>query len=393
MVRSGALFVLFLSFLPSPPASVYALHSAARSTSAVHPPTVPARADNHVQKPRKDPAGAEKVLTKEERLAFIRRAQVWAPTDVSTMDLKKGPQGIGAFAPDEVVTCEYVEAKLPGSSRKFKCAIAGDIVKVRYGAANGEVEGSVLATRLLWALGFGADRVYPVRVVCRGCPPDPWTQHLPAAGQQVFDPAVIERKPHGHIMKTERGPGWAWPELGVVDEAQGGAPRGQRDALTLLAVFMQHTDSKRQQQRLVCLPGGLRRDGECDKPFLMVHDVGVTFGHANMQNRAQTGSVNLAKWAETPVWRDARACVGHLSKSSTGTLDNPQIGEAGRALLAHLLSQLRDEQLRDLFQVARVDRREGAWQGSAPAAAATVDAWVSAFKHKREEIVSAHCPS
>jgi hypothetical protein len=36
------------------------------------------------------------------------------------------------------LTCDCVEAKLSGSSRKFDC-------------------GAVLATHLLWALGFGAD--------------------------------------------------------------------------------------------------------------------------------------------------------------------------------------------------------------------------------------------
>src|SRR4029077_14801607 len=106
-----------------------------------------------------------------------------------------------------------------------------------------------------------------------------------------------------------------------------------------------------------------------------------------------TGSVNLAQWERAPVWRDAGACVGHLSKSHTGTLDNPKIGEAGRAFLANLLSQLRDGQLHDLFEVARVDRRERALHDFDTAPAATVYEWVSAFKHKRDEIVMNHRPS
>lgn len=345
----------------------------------------PAQADRPPEKPREDHLLTGKALTKEDRLAFIRGAHVWVPTNVSAMDLRKGPQEAGAFAPDEAVTCDYIEAKLSGSSRKFSCAIAGkDIVKVRYGASNWEVEGLVLASRLLWALGFGADRVYPVRVTCRGCPSDPWTEHRRVSGERVFDPAVIERKPDGQEMKASKGRGWAWPELDLVDEAQGGASRTERDALTLLAVFMQHTDSKPEQQRLLCLPGGMRSDGMCDTPFLLLHDVGLTFGHASLVNRTDSASVNFAGWAGTPVWRDVRKCVGHLSKSHTGTLDDPTIGEAGRAFLAGLLSGLRDEQLHDLFEVAHVDRRKPA---------ATVDEWVSAFKRKRDEIIRAHCPS
>jgi hypothetical protein len=337
---------------------------------------------------------SNKALTKEGRLAFIRQAQVWTPTTVSAMNLRVGPQGRGAIPPNAMVTCDYVDAKLPGTSRKFRCLIgADDIVKVRYGANNGEVQGAVLTSRLLWALGFGADRVYPVRLTCRGCSSDPWTNHQRATEEQVFDPAAIERKPDGHEMKTDKDAGWAWSELALIDEAQGGAPVAHRDALTLLAVFLQHTDSKPEQQRLLCLPGGATGEGGCSKPFMILHDVGLTFGHGNFSNRAEEASVNFDEWAKTPVWRDAHACVGHLSKSHTGTLGDPTIHEAGRSFLAGLLIQLTDEQLHDLFEVARVDARSRNPNSSAAGPPASVNEWVTAFKHKREEIVANRCPS
>jgi hypothetical protein len=95
----------------------------------------------------------------------------------------------------------------------------------------------------------------------------------------------------------------------------------------------------------------------CDQPFLFLHDVGLTFGRANFFNGAGTGSVNLEEWTKTPIWKDRGACIGHLSKSKTGTLGNPHISEAGRKFLADLLVQLTDRQLRDLFEVAQVARR------------------------------------
>ena len=52
----------------------------------------------------------------------------------------------------------------------------------------------------------------------------------------------------------------------------------------------------------------------------------------------------------------------------TGTLGDPAISEAGRKFLADLLVQLTDQQVRDLFEVARVDRRvnsDGAAVGAA----------------------------
>ena len=77
-----------------------------------------------------------------------------------------------------------------------------------------EVQASVLATRLLWALGFVADRVYPVRVSCRGCEADPWKDQASHKGTHEFDAAVIERKPHGReLWEGDRKAGWTWPEL------------------------------------------------------------------------------------------------------------------------------------------------------------------------------------
>ena len=332
----------------------------------------------------------KELATKEARVAFIRKAQVWAPTNVSEMDLRAGPQGPGSFQPNEAVLCRYTEKKLSGTTQKFQCANGDDVMKVRYGKENGEVQGGVLASRLLWALGFGADAVYPVRVTCRGCPSDPWTQHERVAGEHVFVPAVIERKPKGHEMNSDHDGGWAWPELDLVDEQQGGAPRAHRDALKLLAVFMQHTDNKTEQQRLLCLPGGRTREGGCDTPFMMLHDVGMTFGQANFFNRGSVGSVSFDQWSKAPIWRDdPAACVGHLGKSKTGTMGDPKISEAGRQFLADLLLQLRDPQLRDLFEVARVDLRSRKPNSDEPPA--SVDEWVAAFKHKRDEIVTNHC--
>src|SRR5579862_8674212 len=80
-------------------------------------------------------AASDQPLTKEARLAFIQKAQVWTQTDVPAMDLRAGPQGRGALMPNETVTCDYVPIKLSGSSRKFDCTIGkGDVAKVKYGA-------------------------------------------------------------------------------------------------------------------------------------------------------------------------------------------------------------------------------------------------------------------
>jgi len=332
-----------------------------------------------------------RTLTKEARETFLRSAQLWMPIHTGELDIRSGPAGPGAFRPDELVTCDFVPTPRTGSSKKFNCKLgSGDVVKVRYGADNPEVEGSVLATRLLWALGFGADAAYPVRVICRGCSDDPWNSRDKIEGSHVFDIATIERKAPGHEMHGDPE-GWAWRELDALDEAYGGAPRSQRDALKLLAVLIQHTDNKAEQQSLDCLPDGQERDGSCAKPFLILHDVGLTFGHANYFNRNVTSSVNFELWAKTPVWRNREACIGHLGEAKTGTLADPKIGEDGRAFLADRLAQLTDQQIHDLFEIGHVERRSRKPNSSEPPA--SVDEWAAAFRQKRADIASTRCPA
>ena len=325
-----------------------------------------------------------------ERLQIVRRARVWSRTDVASKNLLIGPTGPGAFRPNQQVTCDYVDERLSGGTPKFKCAIGKDEFRVKYGERNGEVFGEVAASRLLWALGFPSDAQYPVRITCRGCSDDPWTKHARAEGQHEFPLAVVERKYAARELTPGDKPGWAWPELDLIDERAGGATKAQRDALKLLAVFMQHTDTKPEQQRIVCLDG---REGgaACRQPLMMLNDIGLTFGKANNLNTNTQGSTDLRSWEKVPIWRDAGKCVGELSKSLTGTLENPVIGEPGRQLLAGLLSALSDTQIRQLFEVSRVSRRTVEKNGVEEAA--PVGEWVAAFKAKRQQIVAQHCPS
>jgi membrane-associated phospholipid phosphatase len=184
--------------------------------------------------------------------------------------------------------------------------------------------------------------------------------------------------------------GWSWQELDMIDERSGGATRAQRDALKLLAVFIQHSDSKPEQQRLICLDdNGGDSAAPCMRPFMLINDLGLTFGRANLVNANSLASANLVEWRESPVWKGSRGCVGNLPKSLTGTLKDPVIGEDGRRFLATLLLQLSDAQLHDLFEAARFERRRSAdINGSG---ASTVDEWVEAFKQKREEILERRC--
>ena len=308
------------------------------------------------------------------------------PTDVASMDVRTGPKEPGAFAPFAEIECTYSPKELTGNSPKFACVMApDDELKVKYGKKNGEVYAEVAASRLLWALGFGADRMYPVKVRCHGCPADPANDKKDPQPELVFDPAAVERKMPGMTLEKKPDSGWSWDELAQLVENAPPEMKAHRDALKLIAVMLQHTDTKPQQQRLICLPGSgeVTTAADCKQPFMMINDLGVTFGKATLLNRNGPSSVNFDNWSKEPVWKDAKACVGNLPSSFTGTLDNPVISEAGRKFLADLLAQLTDVQLHDLFEVSRFDLRSES----------TIDDWVGAFKAKRTEITNATCPN
>jgi hypothetical protein len=320
-------------------------------------------------------------VTPEQRVEAIRHATVWSETNVSAMDIKRGPQGPFAFDAGEMVTCEFTsQPHGKGSTPKFECALpSGRALKVRYGNDNGEVYAQVAATRLLWALGFAATRMYPVKVVCRGCPPDPFKDRTAAPqSSETFDPATIEVKADGETIETKPDEGWKWDELDLIDEKIGGASVAQRDALKLLAALMQHSSSKRINQRILCLDAPA-----CRRTEMLVLDVGKTFGRANMWNKDNVGAVNYKAWSEVPIWKESTGCVAALPGSLTGTLHNPRISEGGRKFLADLLNQLSDAQIRDLFDVARFTQRDPS---------ASLSDWINAFKAKREAISTRTCP-
>lgn len=352
----------------------------------------------------KAPSGPHtlKKLSVAERQQLMERASVWRSIDTSRADLVRGPilpasQRIPA---QTVCTFSFPDKPLSGMTPKFQCDLGkNDVVKVKYGEKNGEVFAEVAGSRLLWALGFAADVMYPTRVTCRNCPADPfatsgldWQRGSPSAVETiVFDPAIVERE-SGSKIEVPDYEGWSWVELDKLAARPGGATRAQIDALKLLAVFIQHSDSKPGQQELVCPDGRKRKDAKgnetCTEPWLVVKDLGGSFGKATMLN---TSKMKLSDWDSVGVWSDAKQCIGNLPRSMTGTLDNPKIGEAGRRFLAQRLAQLSDKQIRDLFTVSQVVKRGEDIDVGATKRKVTVDDWTRAFKKKRSEITAARC--
>ena len=152
--------------------------------------------------------------------------------------------------------------------------------------------------------------MYPTRVTCRLCPDDPfaasssdWQRGSPSGdvvSTKEFDPAVIERE-SGSSVEVPGYEGWAFPELDKLTPSGGGATRAQIDALKLLAVFIQHSDSKPGQQEIVCQKGqqAERREGQRDLRRGVAGDQGpgrlVRQGHQTQQQQDEPRRTGTAR--------------------------------------------------------------------------------------------------
>jgi hypothetical protein len=70
------------------------------------------------------------------------------------------------------------------------------------------------------------------------------------------------------------------------------------------------------------------------------------------------------------------------------------VSEAGRRFIAEQLGRLTDAHIRALFEAARLDAlgERVSWTDAKTGQSLTgIDAWVAAFKQKREEIATARC--
>jgi hypothetical protein len=313
------------------------------------------------------------------RTEALTRARVFRddPVDISRVDFAVDPNR--GVVDTKLTHCNYKPDEVTGTTPKFDCELPnGDKVKVKYGWTR-EIPSEAVTTRLLHAMGFGADRVSRVQTVrCYGCPFQPFHTRslMEIAGldryrdgridysvYRDFTNVSVERNLNGEAIEAGPERGWAFYELEHIDPARGGATRAEVDALRLMAMFLHHWDNKASNQRLIC-PGA--KTADCRHPLAMIQDAGSTFGPKKP---------DLESWRTKPVWfGDAAACVISMRGMpyGGGTFKDVTITDEGRALLGNRLKQLSPTQIDTLF-------REGGFED--------VSRWTSAFQEKVRQIV------
>ena len=142
----------------------------------------------------------------------------------SPTDLSANPPDPTGVLSQARVECRFLARGADGTSPKFDCVLRnGDIVKVKYGR-NPEQQGEAAASRLLTALGFGADSIYLVeRLRCYGCPRFPFQTTvvlglagigdlLEHTGERLFTDfnwVAVERRFSGRPIVGDGRKGWS----------------------------------------------------------------------------------------------------------------------------------------------------------------------------------------
>jgi hypothetical protein len=353
------------------------------------------------------PAAAQRkpCFTAESRAAAERSAKVWQEPDpgydpVLGYSPEQGPRlgapqvdDNGLAAPFKCVA-NRDPSKGEGTTPKFHCSVPGvaeedgDLIRYKIkphfkGQArekrNGEIYGEFLSSRFSKALGFYADDNWVADVTCPDCQKSltsnfqgaSWTPFQPAAGIELNIGKGLDV---GCDNKDAAGISAALSGL-----LQGGASRAEIDAFKLWLAFIDHGDTKTDNQKFACLKWTKNADSTltCEQPIYYVSDMGSTWGHsASSESKAR-----LERWrGKDPIKASGGRCA-----TTAKSVGDASVGEAGRKLLADGLQRLLDAEksnglITRVFRASRNHERDE-----------SPEAWAAEFQRKARTIIEARC--
>lgn len=354
------------------------------------------------------PAAAQKVcFTAEARATAERTAKVWQEPDpgydpVLGYSAGSGPR-LGAPAVDadgRAAAINCVANKKPeegsGTTPKFYCSVPGTVDEdgdlIRYkikphfkgqtrDKRNGEIYGEFLSSRFSKALGFFADDEWVADVTCPDCEKS-LNKGFQGARFTAFQPAAgIELSLGRGIDVNCNNKDSGALESSLNKLSGGGASRAEIDAFKLWLAFIDHGDTKTDNQKFACLDAKKNPDGSrmCQpgQAVYYVSDMGSTFGFSS----ASEIKARLEGWKEKEPIRISGGQCSANAKSIGGT----RISEAGRQLLANGLQRLLDGEKTNglITRVFRASRNE---ERDQPA-----EAWAAEFQRKAKMVIDARC--
>jgi hypothetical protein len=162
---------------------------------------------------------------------------------------------------------------------------------------------------------------------------------------------------------------------------QGGAPRAEIDAFKLWLAFIDHGDTKTDNQKFSCLKWTKNADNtltcEPGHAVYYVSDMGSTWGHS----RSSENKARLDGWkGKDPIRVSGGRCT-----TTAKSVGDAGISEAGRQLLAGGLQRLLDAEKSNGL-ITRVFRASRNHERDEPA-----EAWAAEFVRKARTIRDARC--
>jgi len=354
------------------------------------------------------PAAAQKsCFTSEARATAEQSAKVYQTPDpdydpVLGFNPRVGPRlgspPVDAEGLAKPINCvaEKKTDEGTGTLPKFYCTVPGVVDEkgdpIRYKVKphfkgqskdkrNGEVNGEFLSSRFSKAMGFFADDEWVADVTCSDCEKS-LTKSFQGAPFTPFQPAAgIELKLAGKGI-DEKCNGKDYAALGsTLSKLQHSGARAEIDAFKLWLAFIDHGDTKDENQEFVCLKSNKNADGtrtcEPGQAVYYVSDMGSTFGYSSASEK----KARLDEWkGKDPI----KASDGHCTTTAKGVGDS-SITEEGRQLLAGNLQKLLDAEKGNgtISKVFRASRNE---ERDRPPAE-----WTAEFERKAQTIIDARC--
>jgi hypothetical protein len=349
----------------------------------------------------------ESCFTQEARALAERTAKVWQEPDpgydpVLGYNPANGPRTgapeVDANGLGKPINCTANRdpTKGAGTTPKFHCSVAGvvdqdgDLIRYKVkphfkGQArdrrNGEIYGEFLSSRFSKALGFFADDEWVADVTCPDCEKSltsgfqgaSFTPFQPAAGIELALGKGLDVK-----CNNKDGASIADALSGLL---QNGAPRAEIDAFKLWLAFIDHGDTKTDNQKFACLDSQKNADGtRTCKPgqaVFYVSDMGSTWGYSSSSEKKAT----LKGWSG----KDPIRVSGGRCTTTAKSVGDANISEAGRQLLATGLQRLLDAEKSDGL-ITKVFRASRNHERDQPA-----EAWAAEFVRKARTIIDARC--
>ncbi|HEV2799395.1 MAG TPA: hypothetical protein VGW12_02805 [Pyrinomonadaceae bacterium] len=348
-------------------------------------------------------------FTSEQRALAEQKAKVWQEPDPNYDPVLGYSPGTGPRpgAP-EVDTdglakpFKCVANKDPrkgaGTTPKFHCSVAGVVEEdgdlLRYKVKphfkgqtkekrNGEIYGEFLSSRFSRALGFFADDEWVADVTCPDCEKS-LTSSFQGARFEPFQPAAgIELHLGTGLDVGCSGKDGASIAGALQKLLQNGAPRAEIDAFKLWLAFIDHGDTKTDNQKFACLKWQKNGDGtlacEPGQAFFYVSDMGSTFGYS----RSSENKATLKGWrGKDPIRVSGGRCT-----TTAKDVGDANITEAGRQLLANNLQRLLDAE-KSNGTITKVFRASRNHERDQPA-----EDWAAEFERKARMIIDARCGS